>query len=361
MAHALDLRRGWLALALGLALAGALLASCAAPAAPTTSPAASGAGPARAPDAAPAAQAPLRELKVGVVSRTFSHMPEWVGMQAGYFAEEGLTLEEIYTNASTVSIAALVSGGIDLTVTSPGNAILTRQKGTNLIIVGGFVSRAMYNLVGQKDLRSIDDLRGKRIGAAGTSTGDSVLIRAMLGARGLRERDDYTLLRVGGTPDRYNAMLAGAIDAVTLIDPFNYAAYDAGMSDLGAAYTYVPDFQGTATNVNADWARQNEAALVGFQKALIRGIRWTYEPANREAVLKLAEEQTGIDRRYAELSLNEHVRETVWPKDGLINEKGLEWVIQQAAIVGEIEPPLPPVQDVIDQSYTRKALAQLDR
>jgi NitT/TauT family transport system substrate-binding protein len=362
MSAAVRARRVGIRPLLGLSLLLAL--SCGAPArpAPGSSDAAAPAAGASAASAGAAAAPPreLRELKIGLISRTFTSLPHWIAEQLGYFAEEGLVLEDIYTSASTAAIAALVSGTVDLTGNSPSNVILARQQGANLIMVGGIQNRAMYYMVGLKEYRSLDDLRGKRIGAAGTSTGDAVLIRAMMGAHGLRERDDYTLLRIGGTPDRYSALLAGAIDAVTLIDPFSYAAYDAGLSDLGAAYDYVPEFQGTATNVQAEWARQNESAVVGFQKALIRGIRWAYDPANREAALRIAVEQTGIERRYAEMAMDAHVQQSVWPRDGAINEPGLAWVITQAAAVGEIEPPLPLVSDVVDQSYTRKALAQLD-
>lgn len=322
-------------------------------------PAARTAAQSNAAPAAPAA--PPRTLTLGLANKTFTQVPQWAAETRGYFAAEGLTVESTYTSASTTVIAALVSGNLDIATTSPGNAILTRQKGTNLVVVGGFLNRAMYNMIGQKSLRTLDDVRGRRIGVAGTSTGDSLLIREMMQAKGMRENDDYQFVRIGGTPERYNALFSGAIDAVTLIDPFNYAALDAGFPNLAYLYEYVPDYVHSATSVNADWARQNEAALVGYLKATIRGIRWTYDPANREAALKLAVDETGVERKFAEMALDEHIRVTAWPKDGWVNEKGLDWVINQAAAVGELEPPYPTVADVTDPSYTRKALAQLER
>jgi NitT/TauT family transport system substrate-binding protein len=182
-----------------------------------------------------------------------------------------------------------------------------------------------------------------------------------MATKGMRDGDDFTLVRVGGTPDRYTAIQAGAIDAVTLLDPFNYAALDAGFPNLGALYDYVPDYVHSATIVHEDWARQNEAALLGYQKALIRGIRWAYDPANREAALALAVEKTGAERKYAEMALAEHVRATAWPRDGMPNEKGLAWVIAQSAAVGDLEPPFPTVADVTDLSYARKSVAALGR
>jgi ABC-type nitrate/sulfonate/bicarbonate transport system substrate-binding protein len=346
-------------------LATILLGACAAstPATATKpSPAPAGAvpsGAAAVPSQAPPA-AP-RTLQLGLVSRTFEVLPHWVAETQGFFAAEGVSPEATFAGASTTVIAALVSGQMDITTTSPGNAILTRQKGTKLVIVGGFVNRAMYNMVGLKGLQTLDDLRGKRIGVAGTSTGDSLLIREMMATKRMRDGDDYTLVRVGGTPDRYTAIQAGAIDAVTLLDPFNYAALDAGFPNLGALYDYVPDYVHSATIVHEDWARQNEAALLGYQQALIRGIRWAYDPANREAVLALAVEKTGAERKYAEMALAEHIRASAWPRDGMPNEKGLAWVIAQSAAVGDLEPPLPTVADVTDLSYARKSVAALDR
>lgn len=358
------------AASLAVLLAATLFGACAAPAPATTTkpgaaPAAAPSGPAAASSpASAAAQAPVaapRPLQLGLVSRTFEVTPHWVAETQGFFAAEGVIPEATFSGASTTVIAALVAGQMDVVTTSPGNAILSRQKGANLVIVGGFVNRAMYNMVGLKGLRTLDDLRGKRIGVAGTSTGDSLLIREMMAVNGMREGDDYTLVRVGGTPDRYTAIQAGAIDAVTLLDPFNYAALDAGFPNLAALYEYVPDYVHSATIVREDWARQNEAALLGYQKALIRGIRWAYDPANREAVLALAVEKTGAERKYADMALTEHVRANAWPKDGMPNEKGLEWVIAQSAAVGDLEPPLPTIADVSDFSYARKSVAALDR
>jgi ABC-type nitrate/sulfonate/bicarbonate transport system substrate-binding protein len=353
-------------LTVGLSLLAALALGCQAPApraaAPVAQAPAGGAGPQQATPAAPAPPpGPPRTLQLGLANKTFTQVPQWAAETQGFFAAEGVNVEATYTNASTTIIAALVSGNMDIATTSPGNAILTRQKGTNLVVVGGFVNRAMYNMIGMKGLRTLDDLRGRKIGVAGTSTGDSLLIREMMTVKGMREIDDYQFVRIGGTPERYNALFSGAIDAVTLLDPFNYAALDAGFPNLANVYEYVPEYVHAATSVNADWARQNEAALVGYLKGIIRGIRWTYDPANREAALKLAIDNTGVERKFAEMALDEHTRVTAWPKDGLVNEKGLEWVIGQAAAVGDLEPPFPTVQDVTDQSYTHKALAQIDQ
>jgi NitT/TauT family transport system substrate-binding protein len=340
----------WRSVLVGVTLLVALALACAAPApraaAPEAqAPAASSAAPAGGASAPPAAsQAPAgppRTLTLGLANKTFTQVPQWAAETQGYFTAEGVNVESIYTNASTTIIAAMVSGNMDVATTSPGNAILTRQKGTNLVVVGGYVNRAMYNMVGMK--------------------GDSLLIREMMTVKGMREPDDYQFVRIGGTPERYNAIFSGAIDAVTLLDPFNYAALDAGFPNLANVYEYVPEYVHAATNVNADWARQNEAALVGYLKAVIRGIRWTYDPANREAALQLAVDNTGVERKFAEMALDEHTRVTAWPKDGWVNEKGLDWVIRQAANVGELEPPYPTVHDVTDQTYNRKALAQIDR
>jgi ABC-type nitrate/sulfonate/bicarbonate transport system substrate-binding protein len=354
---------------LGLSLFVGLALACATPAPRSAAPAGQAPAP---PAAAPASQAtapnppaapagPPRTLTLGLANKTFTQVPQWAAESQGYFTAEGINVESVYTNASTTIIAAMVSGTMDVATTSPGNAILTRQKGTNLVVVGGYVNRAMYNMLGMKGLSTLDDLRGRRIGVAGTSTGDSLLIREVMGSKGMRENDDYQFVRIGGTPERYNALFSGAIDAVTLLDPFNYAALDAGFPNLANVYEYVPEYVHAATSVHADWARQNEAALVGYLKAVIRGIRWTYDPANREAALKLAVDNTGVERKFAEMALDEHSRVTAWPKDGWVNEKGLEWVINQAANVGDLEPPYPTVQDVSDPSYTRKALSQIDK
>src|SRR4051794_9197370 len=110
---------GLLALLLIVSCSGAPGSGSAAPAAVPGVAAASSSTGAPAPAAA-APPGPLRELKLGMVSRIFAVLPIWVAVQAGYLAEEGLSVEELYPGASTATIAAQVSGNIDIAVTAPG-------------------------------------------------------------------------------------------------------------------------------------------------------------------------------------------------------------------------------------------------
>src|SRR5919202_1474051 len=216
----------------------------------------------------------MHALTVGAVSRNYFNMPLWVARHAGFFEAEGLSVSIRLIEAIDEVTHRLRDGDLDLALGVTENVILDREQGGRLQIVGGNVNRLPFSLIARPHIRSYEQLRGARIGVSSISAGSSSLVMKLLAGHGLRYPQDYTLVAVGPILARWAMLQRREIDAGLQGAPLNHIAVDAGYRDLGDLQREFPDFQFTSLDVEADWARRNEDAVIAFLRAFIQAHRW---------------------------------------------------------------------------------------
>jgi NitT/TauT family transport system substrate-binding protein len=82
------------------------------------------------------------------------------------------------------------------------------------------------------EIRSIKELKGKVLGVATLTSGESFLSRRLLKDAGIDADKEMTLRVIGNTPDRFQALRAGAVDATTLTTPVDIHAERTGLRRL---------------------------------------------------------------------------------------------------------------------------------
>src|SRR5204863_5937954 len=142
---------------------------------------------------------------------------------------------------------------------------------------GGFAT-----VVSSPAIKSFADLKGKTISVDAMTTGFAFVTRELVARNGLAETD-VTFVRAGGTANRYRELIAGKHDATLLRTPFELLARDRGFVVLASAESLGP-YQGTAGFARRSWARDHEAALVGFLRAYKAATEWLYNRNNRDIV-----------------------------------------------------------------------------
>jgi len=89
-------------------------------------------------------------------------MPLLVAKDAGFFQQEGLTVEMIVM-AAAMNIKVLLSGDIQY-ATTVGSAVVASVRGINVRTVMAFVDKPLLDLVGAPGINSIRELKGKPVG-----------------------------------------------------------------------------------------------------------------------------------------------------------------------------------------------------
>jgi ABC-type nitrate/sulfonate/bicarbonate transport system substrate-binding protein len=293
---------------------------------------------------------------IGTTSKTVGYMAPWVGNIKKFFQAEGVRVDIPILRSATTGVQALVGGSTQFDATTVDAMISAVDKGQEFEVIGGIINGATYRLVATKKFQSFKDLKGATIGVSSLTSGSTVLLRLML-ENGLHYPRDYTLLAMGGTPERFAAIEAGRMDATLLAAPLSYKAVDLGYTKIGDVHEYVKHYQLSGLVVTKRWARDNPDTVKKVLRGLIRSFQWLHQ--NRGKAITLISSELKLERRYAEAGWEEYVRSNAWPPKGDVDVEGVRTQIQILAQNSKQSTPLPSPERYINLTYLRAAQKEL--
>jgi len=141
------------------------------------------------------------------------HAPLIIAKQQGYFKDQGLDVELIGPADPNDAPKLVSAGKADIGITYEPEYMQQVDAGLPLIRMGTLIDKPLNTLVALQgnDIKSIADLKGKRIGSSSGGL-SSIMLKVMLTQAGLNEKD-VEIIDV-----RYNlsqALLSHKVDAVT--------------------------------------------------------------------------------------------------------------------------------------------------
>ncbi len=165
----------------------------------------------------------------------------WVADVGGLFKKNDLNAEIIYTRAA---IETLVAGEVDFAQMTGALMSSARLQGADPVMIAGVQDTLEDRLIVRPNIKSVDELKGKRIGVFRFGSASHLRFLYVLSRFGLSERD-VTLLQVGDTPERLIALSGGSIDATLLSPPDHLEAIRLGGKVLLNLRDFNVPFQGT--------------------------------------------------------------------------------------------------------------------
>jgi ABC-type nitrate/sulfonate/bicarbonate transport system substrate-binding protein len=241
----------------------------------------------------------MTEITMGAGAGGFNWLPVYVAERTGLLERRGLTLSIKRLGAVDKATAAVKSGEVNLAITPPEGAVKDCAAGGNLRLVGGNMNRLPMTLVAHRRYKRVEDLKGARLGTSSLTEGTAIYTMAMLARHGLKYPGDYEFVVAGVHPARWKALQEGSIDAAVQPMPLNFAALDAGYSNLGEVTDYIPEIVFTALIVDRTWAEKEKPTLVALLAALIEATRMIYAPSNDALLIDLMMEIGPAERAHA--------------------------------------------------------------
>jgi len=171
-------------------------------------------------------------VKIGIPSLTVTMMPVVVAKEQGFFQKEGLNVDMVLMPAA-LNIKVLLSGDIQYATTLTAG-VVANVRGINTRVVMCFVDRPLLDLVGNPEIGSIADLKGKLVGISSRGGLHDVTMRRIFAKAGI-DPSQVTLITVGEQGAMLNGIKSGRIAAGLLNPPHNFVAYGQGLKNLGFA------------------------------------------------------------------------------------------------------------------------------
>lgn len=239
-----------------------------------------------------AAQPSAAETQLTVmVFQGVQNLPLLAAQEKGFFAKRGLKVEIRVAPTSGEWRDGLVQGRHQIAHGGVDNAValIDVANAGVAIIMGG--DNGWNHLFVQPEITSYADLRGKTVIVDAPTTAYALVAYEMLARNGL-QKGDYNIVEAGATFRRFEAMQKEKSYAAGMLNlPFSISAARAGLRDMGRATDVVGPYLATAGAVMQPWAKANTETLVNYIQAYIEGLRWTLDPANRDAAAALLAER----------------------------------------------------------------------
>jgi ABC-type nitrate/sulfonate/bicarbonate transport system substrate-binding protein len=340
----------------GLALVSLALVACGSAATPPASQAPSLApgGPSAAPSTAQSAAPSFAPAKVIVAQTSLSAVqwPYFVALDQGLYERFALDVQFVTADSNANAIQGILAGSVNIGGGSLSSLIQAIANGsTNLIVTAAAVDRPLYPLVVAGDVQSFADLKGHRVGVSRVASTDGTWMRQILEKNGLNPDSDVEIVEVGGTSQRYQALVSGGVDAVFITQPLDFQAHAKGFRDLGSSRDLTPQLVWESFATTRDWAEANTDVLVRFLAAHRLANQWLYDPANRDAAIALLVSQTKADPADAAQTYDLWVKEQVFAKDSVALPEAVK-----ASIDLETKLKTPVTVDaVLESSYMDQA------
>ena len=212
--------------------------------------------------------------------------PLWVAQDQGFFTKYGIDPNTIFVRGSPIMLAAMMAGEIQIGYTG-GTAVLgAAVGGADLKILASFTSRVTYDLVARPEIKSPEDLRGKRFGVQ--SIGGTVWMGAILGLEhlGLEPvRDKIDILVVGDQTVLAQALAAGRIDATAIEGVHSQPLQEKGFSILAQLSKVNLPFASLGVVVRKEYIDKNPSVIEGILKAMLEGSAYALSPKNKPSTL----------------------------------------------------------------------------
>ena len=255
-----------------------------------------------------------------------SSLPVRIADHLGLLAEAGLAAEFHLTRGSGELVEGLLAGRYDVVHAAPDNFIeWSDRTGADIVSwIGG--TSGPLQLIGSPELAEVGDLAGRGIAVDSPDSGFVSILMKIVRAGGLAA-EDVSLVPLGSTHLRYEALVAGRTSATMLALPWSAMALEAGFSLLGDRDHVLPGMQGSCGASLRTWLAAHPNTADSYLKALCAAITWLNHPENLQDANRFICETYGTSPALAE-AVRRSIMDprTGWSPSAFIDPAGMEMV-----------------------------------
>src|SRR5882724_157428 len=232
----------------------------------------------------PFAVAQLTRLKTSYSALTANMAAYWLAKDAKIFEKHGLSVDVVLIESGVTTVQALTAGETQIAMGGGTVAVSSNLAGSDIVSIASIESRLPYALLAQKEIKTIDQLKGKRLAVSRFGSASDLAARLILQRYGLVPDKDVTILQTGGTSTRLSALSKRSIDSTVLTPEFFNLAKKAGFTILVDPTQYDIPFHQLEVITTRTFLKTQPDTAARYLRAIIEGIHMVKnnpEPAIR--------------------------------------------------------------------------------
>jgi NitT/TauT family transport system substrate-binding protein len=213
------------------------------------------------------------KLRVGLGSISLQSGLVYLAKDRGLFHKYGLVVESVYIPGGTTNVQVLVSGNLDLSQLSGAPGVAANLEGADIVYIAGLLDRLNYQVVTRPEIKSVEQLKGKKFGVSRFGSSADFGMRAMLKRLGIDPVKEATILQIGDEPARIAAVTSGNIDGTVVNAPFGMEAERLKLNVIADSVKMDIPFFNTGILGTRRFVEKQEAKALNFLRAYLEAIK----------------------------------------------------------------------------------------
>jgi ABC-type nitrate/sulfonate/bicarbonate transport system substrate-binding protein len=306
-----------------------------------------------------ASQAQDNKLVIGMPTTppNVVHMPVLIAKDLGLYKKYGADVSTVALDGGVKVFRAMQAGSIDI-AEAPGTVTsVAVSKGAKVKAILGTLYKFEASMVVRGDIKTMADLKGKRIGIQQPHGFADILSRTVLRKAHINPKDvNFVSIATEDVP----ALVANQVDTAILHVEQEMLAKEKvpSLHAIARMWELQPDQMYTYFAVKDETIKKKPAALEGFVKGIIEATRIMY--TDKAKVLPLIVKHTGYPKAVVEKAYDLLVKSCIWDANTGLDPKRVKFTADLMTKVGNIEKGKTPTYDqIVDKTFADKAIKDL--
>ena len=268
-----------------------------------------------------AGQKEFQKLTVGYTPIAGAALPLFIAVEERIFQKYGYEIFPVFMGGSPLINSAILAGEFPIGYTGGGAVIASHLSGSDLIAIASPLPVLTIDGWSRPEIKSIADVRGKRVGVTRFGASSYFSALSMLEAGGVKP-NEVTFIQNGGVGESFAALQGGRVDVCMIGYPFGLNAKNAGFNLLfRPSQTDYGLFPTAVLGARESWLKdpRNHKLTIDFLRVMAEAQQFARDNA---AVSKRALKKfTRVDNDLLQGSF-EYYREA-FPQSIRVNEKAM--------------------------------------
>ena len=302
----------------------------------------------------------LTKITLNEVAHSIFYAPQYVAIEEGYFAEEGLDLTLVTGFGADKVLTALISGEADIGFMAADASIYAYQEGATdpAVNFAQLTQRAGNFLVAREEMPDFkwEDLKGKKVLGGRKGGMPEMVFEYILRKNGLDPQKDLTIdqsIDFGSTAAAFTG--DASADFTVEFEPSATALEKEGagyvVASLGVDSGYVPY---TSYSAKTSYMQKNPEVIQKFTNALQKGMEYVQTHTPEEIAKVIAPQFAETDLDTVTTIVKRYYDQDTWKSNLIFEKESFELLEEILEDAGELNERVA-YEDLVTTEYAEKA------
>ncbi len=217
-------------------------------------------------------RAQLTRLKTSYSALTANMAAYWLAKETKIFEKHGLNVDVVLIESGVTTVQALAAGETQIAMGGGTVAVTSNLAGSDIVTIASIEPRLPYAFLAQKEIKSFDQLKGKKLAISRFGSASDLAARLILQRYGLAPDKDVVILQTGGTSTRLSALTKRSVDCTILTPEFFNVAKKIGFTILADPTQYDIPFPQLEVITSRAFLKAQRDVATRYMRAIVEGI-----------------------------------------------------------------------------------------